>query len=155
MITRLRLPLMGGVATALLLAGGAAAAPRVQMTSPHALYLLRCSGCHAPQGGGAPAAGIPPFQSSIGPMAADREGRWYMMSVPGVAGSGLDAGQKAAVMNYVLERWGDGSSKPVPFTAAEVERLTASQPTDVVELRRRIVAKLKKVGVTLAEYPWP
>lgn len=144
---------------ALLLAGGLAQGAQAgqvsAMSSPKAMYVLRCSGCHNADGQGAASAGVPPFQGSIGRLAADAEGRRYIMSVPGIAGSGLNPHQKAEVLNYVLDRWGERPQQAARFTAKEVERLTAQRPSDIVTFRRRIATRMQKQGIGLAEYPWP
>jgi len=128
----------------------------VGQMSPKALYLLRCSGCHRADGAGAAEAGVPPFPGSIGALAADDEGRTYIMHVPGVRGAGLSDAQTAAVMNYILDVWAkDRAAAAGPFTAEEVARRRAVEVRDVVAFRRAMVKRLAKSGVTLGEYPWP
>ena len=124
--------------------------------SPRSLYLLRCSGCHRPDGQGALSAGVPPFAGFMGPLTRDSGGRVYVTHVPGIAGSGLSDAQVADVLNYVLD---DLSAEPPEgrrrFTAAEIGRLRAESVTDVVAYRRGVVARLSRQGVTPAAYPWP
>ncbi|TAJ69371.1 MAG: cytochrome C [Phenylobacterium sp.] len=145
---------VAAAAAAIAFAWGARAEPLHGMTSPQAMYLLRCSGCHVSDGRGAVSAGIPPFETSIGHLAGDAEGRLYMVSVPGVAGSGLSPEQKASVLNYIVERWRGEAAQPERFTSAEVARLAQVRPADVVSLRRRIVDRFASRGVRLADYPW-
>ena len=128
--------------------------------SARGLYLLKCSGCHRADGQGAVEAGVPPFPGYIGDLARDPEGRIYMLHVPGVASSGLNDADLTQVLNYLLERW---SGAPVaaaapaaqPFTAAEVAALRAIEVNDVVKYRRALVARLRKAGAQVAQYPWP
>ncbi|GEO84124.1 MULTISPECIES: c-type cytochrome [Alphaproteobacteria] len=117
-------------------------------------YLLRCSGCHDQDGTGLPSAGIPALPGYIDAFAGDDEGRTYIAHVPGVVATGLTDVEIAAVLNYVIDRWGDPKTVE-PFTEAEVKKRRAEPVSDVVAYRRRIVERLKTSGVKIADYPWP
>lgn len=92
----------------------------------------------------------------MGPLIRDSMGRTYVTHVPGIAGSGLTDRQIADVLNYVVATYsGEAPSGDARFTAAEVTRLRAQPVTDVVALRRSVVARLAKTGVKPAPYPWP
>lgn len=140
------------------LLGLLAATPTVaQERSPHANYVLRCAGCHAMDGSGHPAGGIPDFRNLVGAFARDETGRTYLMHVPGVIGASLSDTEIAAVLNYIMDNWG-GDSVPtgfVPFTGAEVGVLRAENIGDVVAYRRKLVENLKQQGIVTAGYPWP
>lgn len=118
-------------------------------------YLLRCSGCHGPDGSGAPAAGIPPLPGFISAFTHDEQGRTYLMHVPGVVSTGLNDREIAAVMNYVVVRWGDPKQAFTPFTPEEVTRLRAIEVADVVAYRRDLIKRLQAEGQPVAAYPWP
>lgn len=137
---------------------GLLAAPvAAQDRSPHANYILRCAGCHAMDGSGHPAGGIPDFRNLVGAFARDETGRTYLMHVPGVIGASLSDTEIAAVLNYIMDNWG-GDSVPagfVPFTGAEVGVLRAENIGDVVAYRRKLVENLKQQGIVTADYPWP
>jgi len=120
-------------------------------------YVLRCLGCHLPDGHGLPESGIPDFVDRIGAFTGLPEGRAYLMHVPGVIGSSLTDKEIADVMNYIVETYA-GTSTPkdyVPFTGAEVETLRAQQIGNVVHYRRLVAAKLQELGIEVADYPWP
>lgn len=142
-IRRIRLATIFLLATAPLAAAG-----------PEAFtdYALHCSGCHGMSGLGAPQAGIPPFPDSIGKIASTDAGRTYIMHVPGVVANTLSDAEIAGVMNFVLERWGDGGT---PFTAEEVTRRRAIPIGNVVDFRRVVVEELAAAGIRVADYPWP
>ncbi|WP_075217167.1 hypothetical protein [Mongoliimonas terrestris] len=126
--------------------------------TPRTNYVLRCSGCHGIAGTGAAAkAGVPDLAGYVGAFAADPDGRSYMTRVPGVRSANLDPAKTAAVLNYVLEAFAGPSLKPgTPlFTAEEVAAAQALPRTDIVALRRQVVARLKADGVPVAAYPWP
>lgn len=164
-MTRGRLRPFAGAGAALLLAAAAAPAlgredgtgsPALAGLSPKSLYLLRCSGCHRPDGQGAVSAGVPPFAGFMGPLTRDAGGRTYVTHVPGIAGSGLSDAQVAGVLNYVLEDLSAESPQGRrPFTEAEVRALRAQSVPDVVAYRRGVVARLAKQGVPAVAYPWP
>ncbi|WP_293900633.1 cytochrome c [Phenylobacterium sp.] len=142
--------------TGVLLAAFAAVAVPAGAQSARALYLLKCSGCHRADGQGAAEAGVPPFPGFIGDLARDPGGRTYMLHVPGVASSGLSDADLTIVLNYLLDRW---SAAPVDriqrFTPGEVATLRAVDVSDIVKYRRTLVARLRKTGAAIAEYPWP
>lgn len=123
--------------------------------SPAMNYLLRCSGCHDADGSGLPSAGIPPFPGFISAFASDEDGRTYMLHVPGVVASGLDDKEISAVLNYVLDRWGNDRPGVARFTPDEVTTRRAKQVDDIVVLRRAIAKRLVANGVSVADYPWP
>lgn len=135
---------------------GVSARASMANMSPKALYLLRCSGCHRPDGEGAVAAGVPPFPGFIAPMTSDPMGRTYVTHVPGITGSGLNDAQIASVLNYVLDTWsGDSASRTQKFTAEEVAQRRAVPVSDVVSYRRALVARLTRRGLPVGDYPWP
>ena len=120
------------------------------------LYLLKCSGCHRADGQGAADAGVPPFPGFIADLARDPGGRTYMLHVPGVASSGLSDADLTGVLNYLLDRWsGASAADPRHFTPQEVATLRAVTVNDIVIYRRTLVARLRKSGAAIAEYPWP
>ena len=124
--------------------------------SPQTLYLLRCSGCHRPDGQGAVSAGVPPFAGFMGPLTRDPMGRTYVTHVPGIAGSGLSDAQVAGVLNYVLDHLSaEDAERRRRFTEAEVRSLRAQSVPDVVAYRRGVVARLARQGVPANAYPWP
>lgn len=124
--------------------------------SAQTLYLLRCSGCHRPDGQGAIPAGVPPFAGFMGPLTRDPMGRTYVTHVPGIAGSGLSDAQVAEVLNYVLDHLSaEDAAGRRRFTEAEVRTLRAQSVPDVVAYRRGVVARLARQGVPANAYPWP
>lgn len=142
--------------TAALLAAFVAAACPASGETARTLYLLKCSGCHRADGQGAADAGVPPFPGFIADLARDPGGRTYMLHVPGVASSGLNDADLTAVLNYLLDRWsGAPAAGAKPFTPQEVAALRAVPVNNIVSYRRTLVARLRKSGAAIAEYPWP
>lgn len=130
----------------------AAAAAGAQSLSPHANYILHCSGCHGMAGEGSLIGGIPTFVDSVGNIAGTETGRIYMVHVPGLVSADLTPAETADVVNYLLDEWGEGARR---FTPEEVTRLRAVAVADVVAYRRRVAADVGRQGLPIAEYPWP
>jgi hypothetical protein len=132
----------------------AAGGPR----SPAPIFIQYCSGCHGLNGdGGGATSGIPKFRDFVGAFAGDELGRTYVLHVPGIANTGLDADTIAAVVNYVMTTWG-GASLPQQFrafTKMEVETRRRYPVSDIVALRREVVVRLRAKGIATATYPWP
>ena len=125
--------------------------------SPANAYILHCAGCHGMDGAGSTAGGIPDFRNYVAAFSRVPAGRRYVVLVPGVGATGLSAAEVAAVMNYVMTRWG-GSSLPrdfVPFTPAEVARLRRVEIPDVVKFRRELAVQMQAQNLPVAAYPWP
>ena len=128
-----------------------------QPLSPKNHFILRCVGCHGPDGSGSEKGGIPDFNGYVGAFSYLPEGRLYLMHVPGVVGSGLSDQEIADVMNYLMHEWGGASMDDTyqPFSEHEVQSLRAQPLKDVVDYRRKVVEKLKAEGRPVAPYPWP
>ncbi|GAA4490354.1 c-type cytochrome [Gluconacetobacter tumulicola] len=140
------------IASALLFSSSALAEP-----SARTRYLLKCSGCHLPDGSGEISGGIPNFVGSVGVFADLPEGRAYLMHVPGVIGSSMDDKGISDVMNYIMETFAGTSlsSDYRSFSPREVSELRKKNIGNLVEYRRKVAALLNKRGVTLPPYPWP
>ena len=90
-----------------------------------------------------------------GKITADEQGRTYLMHVPGVVSTGLNDREIAAVMNYVVDRWGNARQPFTRFTPEEVTHLRAIEVADVVAYRRDLIKRLQAEGQPVAAYPWP
>jgi mono/diheme cytochrome c family protein len=144
--TALAAALVSGLASVALPAAATERSPRVN-------YILRCAGCHGIQGAGTVKGGVPSFHGSVSDLANDDAGRTYVLNVPGVLGSSLTDSEIAAVMTYVVDRWG---GEPAPaFSPEEVARRQATPVADIVAMRRALAARFAAEGRPLPEYPWP
>lgn len=122
--------------------------------TPEQNYLLKCSGCHDVDGSGSVNGGIPPLPGYLGAFMEDREGRVYIMNVPGVIASGLDDRQLADLMNYLNHKWG-GDTFTKPYTEEEIKAIRSEPLSDIVKYRRAIVSRFNQQGIETGEYPWP
>src|SRR5712692_7088252 len=95
-------------------------------------YAVTCQGCHRADGAGTPGT-VPALAGSVGRFLRVPGGRDFLARVPGVAQAPLDDAALAAVLNWILERFG-GDDVPkgfVPYGADEVGRLRRSPLTNV------------------------
>jgi len=126
-------------AAALLLAASPGTPGRLAAASPAVDYALNCQGCHREDGAGT-AGSVPALAGSVGKLFRVAGGREFLVQVPGVAQAPLDDAALAAVLNWMLERFG-GEQLPrdfVPYTAAEVSTLRRRPLTNVERARREL-----------------
>jgi mono/diheme cytochrome c family protein len=126
-------------------------APAVATTTHvRARFVLHCAGCHGVDGTGSKLGYVPDMRQ-LGGFLQVPGGREFVISVPGVMGSGLDDAQVAEVMNWLLATMARGSVPEglAPFDAAEVARARASPLVDVAATRRRLVEQAHAVGIAI------
>ncbi len=126
----------GLVAAAVLAAGMASA------ETPEVNYLLQCRGCHLDDGTGKP--GAVPSLVGVGRFLRVEGGREYLIRVPGSAQAPLSDADLAALLNWMVRRYGPAevASGFAPFDAAEVARHRRPPLTDVAGVRARLLARL-------------
>ena len=110
-------------------------------TQAHADYILKCQGCHRPEGGG-DARTTPPMRGSVAKFLSVPGGREYLGRVPGVATTDLDDARLASLLNWTLYRF-DRENLPVgfkPYSAKEIGGLRkAPLRLERAEMRARLV----------------
>jgi hypothetical protein len=114
-------------------------------------YLLACRGCHLADGSGLPPE-VPSLRDTLGPFAATRTGRDYLVRVPGVARSRLTDEELADVINWVLTEFNSASLPPdfEPFSTAEVAAARPRSLSDPAAYRKRLVQALSSEQVLVA-----
>jgi len=100
------------------------------------LYLLHCSGCHAPDGRGTP--GVAPSLHGLGWMLEAEGGRAYLAAVPGAAQAPISDAELAALLDHVFARFSGVRPQP-PFAADEVASARREPTRDPVRARARLV----------------
>lgn len=124
--------------------------------SPRLNFLLHCSGCHAVDGSGNNAAGIPNLRGTIGHFLKVDGGREYLAQVPGSAQSPLSDKETAELINWMLREF---SAKELPsqvkdYSAEEIKRLRRNPPPDVPKRRSEVTERLlKDLGIDIRSYP--
>ena len=119
---------------------GLLAVPPALAGSPAVDYALNCQGCHLDDGAGTPDS-VPPLAGSVGRFLRVPGGREFLVQVPGVATSPLDDAALAAVLNWMLERFGPPHlpATYAPYTAAEVGALRQKPLTNVDRVRADLI----------------
>lgn len=114
-------------------------------------YVLHCSGCHALDGSGVEAKGIPRVKDQIGYYLRLPEGRVFLLQVPGLLSAGLSDERAAGVTNWMIEYFA-GPSMPEkfePLSAADAQRARLSKPADIAAVRKRLAERLVTAGYPL------
>ena len=108
-------------------------------------YAVTCQGCHRADGAGTPGT-VPALAGSVGRFLRVPGGREFLVRVPGVAQAPLDDVALAAVLNWMIERFGrdDAPEDFVPYGAPEVGRLRRSPLTDVEGARRALLEAIER-----------
>ncbi len=87
-------------------------------------YILKCQGCHRPDGSGDKTSN-PPMNGTVARFLGVAGGREYLGRVPGVATTDLDDARLADLLNWTLYRFDRANVPPdfTPYDAAEIRRL--------------------------------
>ena len=106
-------------------------------------YLLACRGCHLVDGSSVPPE-VPSLRDTLGRFVTSKEGRGYLVRVPGVAQSRLNDEELAEVINWILTEFNAaGLPKDFrPFTAKEVAAVRGDILADPVGYRGKLVENL-------------
>ncbi len=102
-------------------------------------YLLHCSGCHLPDGSGAPDE-VPSLRDGLGWIVSVAEGRGYLVRVPGSSQAMLSDAELAAVINWVLTEFNSATLADDfrPLTAKEVARARSDVLMDPLKFRAEL-----------------
>lgn len=104
-------------------------------------YMLKCQGCHQPQGGG-DMRHTPPLAGTVARFLSVPGGREFLGRVPGVATTDLDDRRLAQLLNWTLYRF-DRDHIPAdfkPYSAKEIGGLRkAPLRLERAETRARLV----------------
>lgn len=88
-------------------------------------YLLHCSGCHRPDGAGAPPE-VPSLRGPIGLIVGTPEGRDYVARVPEAAQAPLEDDELARVLNWILREFSP-HTLPDGFRPLDAEEVGAAR----------------------------
>jgi mono/diheme cytochrome c family protein len=125
------------------------AADGAEQHPAHIDYMLKCQGCHTPDGGGVPGK-VPSFVGALGHFLAVEGGREFLIQVPGAAQSSLSDEELAALTNWMLQRFSK-EQVPVdfePYTAPEVGRLRQKPLVHVTTIRQGLVEAIREQGIS-------
>ena len=114
------------------------------------IYKLHCEGCHKPDGSGH-IGFVPTFVDSIGAFVHVKEGRDFIIKVPGVSQSELSNRDIAELMNWLRVAY-DPDGLPddfVPYSEAEVEHLRNQPISDTIRRRKAVLEQIELQADTI------
>ena len=116
------------------------AAPPAHAFAPAVDYAVHCQGCHLADGRATPGS-VPALAGTVGRLARTPAGREYMARVPNVAQSPLPDAELAALLNWVVERFGgaEAAASFTPYRAEEVGELRARPLVDIEAARHALL----------------
>ena len=140
-----------GLVAALGLAWAAPGQAAEDAGSPRMNYLLHCSGCHGQDGSGSPDHGIPTMRGTLGHFLKVKDGREFLIQVPGTSHSNLGDREVAELANWLLKTFSPAEvpAGTQPYTQQEVTDLRHHPLTDVPSRRAQIVLRLKDQGIVI------
>ena len=114
-------------------------------------YMIHCQGCHLPEAMGF-AGKVPRMKDFVGYFLHSREGREFIIRVPGVATSSLPDDELTEMMNWLLRTYSaDQLPKPfVPFSTEEVAELRPDLEANPGQTRMRILERIARDLPSLA-----
>jgi mono/diheme cytochrome c family protein len=107
---------------------------------PAVNFQVNCMGCHRADGSGQ-AGRVPSIRHSLVLFSASREGRDYIVRVPGVAQSPLSDADTAALLNWMARNLSDLKLPPdfLDYSEAEVQGLRHRPLAKVSDVRARLM----------------
>lgn len=109
----------------------------------HFNYQMFCQGCHAP-GGASVDQSVPRMKDHVGTFIETRQGREFLVRVPGSATSSLDDEELAEVLNWIVVEFSGDSlvSSFEYYTANEVGDLRQAPLNEVANYRAQLLADI-------------
>ncbi|MBT8079933.1 MAG: cytochrome c, class I [Gammaproteobacteria bacterium] len=106
-------------------------------------YQIHCQGCHLPDASGFPGK-VPRMNDFVGYFLHSREGREFLVRVPGVSASRMSDEDITEVMNWLLTTFSPGQLPESfePFTVSEVAVLREQREDDPERTRVRILRQI-------------
>jgi len=105
-------------------------------------YQMFCQGCHTPDGSGAKS--VPRMKDHVGYFLQTRQGREYLVRLPGSATSALDDEQLAEVLNWIVQEFsGDSADESYErYTPLEVAQLRQRPLNEVYQYRAQLLVEI-------------
>lgn len=112
----------------------------VQAAPPQTDYMLKCMGCHGPDGE-AVTGKVPPLKDNVAKFLNVEGGRAFLVQVPGTRQSPLKDKAVADLLNWLVVHF-DEAHVPAdftPYTEAEVKALRRHRIGNVVTTRAALM----------------
>jgi cytochrome c553 len=134
-----------------LASGSVFADPIDPAITPQQNYVLRCQGCHGPEGRGVQGR-VPPLADTFGSLVQVPAGRDYLMRVPGASNSALSDAALAAVLNWLVQQYStpEVALAVPPYTAGDVASGRHRPLPSVRGARNAVIAQLADRGIAVA-----
>ena len=118
----------------------------------HFNYVIHCQGCHLPDAVGY-LDKVPRMNNFLGYFLHSKEGRDFIIRVPGVSMAALPDDEIAELMNWLINAY-SAEQRPaefVPYTQSEVNTLRQSPEADPLTTRLRILRAIAAEQPDLAQ----
>ncbi len=118
----------------------------------HFNYVIHCQGCHLPDAVGY-LDKVPRMNNFLGYFLHSKEGREFIIRVPGVSMAALPDDEIAELMNWLIDTY-SAEQRPaefVPYTQSEVNTLRQSPEPDPLVTRLRILRAIAAEQPDLAQ----
>ena len=117
----------------------------VQARDAASNYLMECQGCHAADGRGQNNV-VPVLDKHMAKFLTVPGGREFLVQVPGAAQAPLSDAETAAVLNYMLNKFGpvDIAQRYPPYSSEEVARLRQTPVTEIKQKRAALVKLIQR-----------
>lgn len=143
MIGRTSLIVLASAAVPVVVVPAVAGQSAARRDDPSYNYMVNCQGCHKVDGS-AQGDIVPALRGQVAKFLHTKEGRRFLVQVPGVSQSPLDNRQTADVLNWAIVRF-DRANIPdtfVEYTEDEVRTLRAQPISDTARKRAIITKKI-------------
>lgn len=143
---------LAALAASVAAAGGSAAPALSGVPHPERAridYMLKCQGCHQPDGRGN-MANTPPLLGEVSKFLRVPGGREFLGRVPGVASIDLDDARLAELLNWTLYRFDPGHIPAgfKPYSPAEIGALRkAPLRLEREAMRKSLVAHIGQIKI--------
>ncbi len=114
------------------------------LATPHNDYMLKCMGCHGPDGA-AVVGKVPPLKDHVARFLGVEGGRAFLVQVPGARQTPLNDKAVADLLNWLVVHF-DSAHVPtdfVPYTEDEVKTLRAHRIGNVVTTRAELMRAIE------------
>jgi hypothetical protein len=124
--------------------GAVVSAEPINAERAHFNYQLFCQGCHTPDGAGA--SSVPRMKGFVGTFLRSREGREFLVRVPGAATSALGNEELAEVLNWIVLEFSGNSLQGEfePYSGDEVAALRQSPLNEIDSYRAQILTEIAR-----------
>jgi hypothetical protein len=112
-------------------------------------YTIHCQGCHLADASGLDGE-VPRMNSFVGYFLHSKEGREFVIRVPGVATSSLEDDELTEMMNWLLLNF-SAQELPDPFVPFSTEEVAALRPKREEQPQKTRIRILQRIAESLPD----